>query len=281
MDGALVVLLVPIVIGALVVLFFAASFHSIGPAEVGLVTKRIGRKLEDDQLVALKGEAGYQADLLMPGLRFKLWPIFKVERYPWVQVPPDHIGLVIAQVGAAAADRRQVGGLQAGVRQLRRHPRPSSANGGQRGVQRPVLPPGTTAPIHPVGFVVITSDQIFGKVDLRGARRPRSARSTRNALKVTHITPQGERDIVGVVTTLEGPPSGDIASRIGGFSDVTAMEADRATARRSRSSRRCCAPRTTCTTTTRTTRRSSTTAAASASSTTRCSTARTCSTRSW
>jgi uncharacterized membrane protein YqiK len=45
-----------------------------------------------------------------------------------------------------------------------------------------------------------------------------------SALKVMHITPQGDRDVVGVVTTLEGPPSGDIASRIGGFSDVTAME---------------------------------------------------------
>jgi uncharacterized membrane protein YqiK len=30
--------------------------------------------------------------------------------------------------------------------------------------------------------------------------------------------------MVGVVTTLEGPPSGDIASRIGAFGDVTAME---------------------------------------------------------
>ncbi|HEY8060067.1 MAG TPA: hypothetical protein VID94_14995, partial [Acidimicrobiales bacterium] len=92
MDGALVVLLIPIIIGVLVVMFFAASFTSIGPAEVGLVTKRLGRKLEGDQLVAMKGEAGYQADLLMPGLRFKLWPIFKVQRYAWVQVPPDHIG---------------------------------------------------------------------------------------------------------------------------------------------------------------------------------------------
>ena len=43
-------------------------------------------------------------------------------------------------------------------------------------------------------------------------------------LKVFHITPQGDRDTLGVVTTLEGPPSGDIASRIGGFHDVLEME---------------------------------------------------------
>src|SRR3954464_2444521 len=93
--------LVVIVVVVLVVLAVMRSLPSIGPAEVGLVAKRVGRKLTDDQLIALNGEAGYQADLLMPGLRFKLWPIFKVSRYPWVQVPPDHIGLVIAQVGEA------------------------------------------------------------------------------------------------------------------------------------------------------------------------------------
>ena len=57
-----------------------ASFHSIGPSQVGLVTKRVGRKLDADQILALDGEAGYQAALLMPGLRFKPWPIYSVQR---------------------------------------------------------------------------------------------------------------------------------------------------------------------------------------------------------
>ena len=34
-----------------------------------------------------------------PGLRFKLWPLFGVKKYPWVQVPAGEIGVVIAQVG--------------------------------------------------------------------------------------------------------------------------------------------------------------------------------------
>ena len=77
------ILLVAIVVVALVVLVVALrSFHSIGPSEVGLVSKRVGRKLGEDELIALNGEAGYQADLLMPGLRFKLWPINKVEPLP-------------------------------------------------------------------------------------------------------------------------------------------------------------------------------------------------------
>jgi uncharacterized membrane protein YqiK len=207
---------------ALLVVIALKSFHTIGPAEVGLVTRRIGRHLRGDQLIALKREAGYQADLVMPGLRFKLWPVFKVDRYPWVQVPPDHVGLVIAQVGSP---------LPTGAKSAVYQPefgnfadlRTFLAHGGQRGVQRPVLPPGTTVPIHPVGFVVVTSALTFGKV-LSDATMDAVHQVDPQALKVMHITPQGDRDIVGVVTTLEGPASGDIASRIGAFSDVTAME---------------------------------------------------------
>ena len=81
------------------------------------------------------------------------------------------------------------------------------AVGGQRGVQRPVLPPGTTAPIHPVGFVVITSDQVFGKV-LSDATLSAVDQVDADALRVVHITPQGETDVVGVVTTLEGSAAG-------------------------------------------------------------------------
>ncbi len=68
---------------------------------MGLVTKRFAfRKLPEDNPIAFRGEAGYQADLLMPGLRFKFWLVFGVEKFPWVQVPAGEIGVVIAQVGA-------------------------------------------------------------------------------------------------------------------------------------------------------------------------------------
>jgi hypothetical protein len=36
-----------------------SSFTSIGAAEVGLVTKRLGGKLKGEQLLAMSGEAGY------------------------------------------------------------------------------------------------------------------------------------------------------------------------------------------------------------------------------
>ncbi len=217
-----IVVVAILVIVVVIVLTALRSFHSIGPAEVGLIAKRLGRKLGNGQLIARRGEAGYQAELMMPGLHFKLWPLFKVQRFPWVQVPPNHIGLVIAQVGAS---------LPTGAKSAEYKPEFGSFSdlgvfldqGGQRGVQRPVLPPGTTAPIHPIGFVVITTDRVFGQA-LSTSTLSALNDINPSALFVTHITPQGDTDTLGVVTTLEGPPSGNIASRIGGFSDVLEME---------------------------------------------------------
>lgn len=61
------------IVAVLVVLALWRSIRFIGAAEVGLVNKRIGiRKLSDDNPIGFRREAGYQARLLMPGLRFKL-----------------------------------------------------------------------------------------------------------------------------------------------------------------------------------------------------------------
>ena len=211
----------------LVLTFLTKSFNSIGPSEVGLVTKRVGKKLEGDQLIAFKGEAGYQAELLMPGLRFKLWPIYKVDTYAWVQVPPDNIGLVVAQSGAA---------LPSGAKSAIYKPEFENfgdlgvflEKGGQRGVQRHVLPPGTTAPLHPVAFVVLTPNDTFGEI-VSSATKAAIANINRNRLGVLHIAPQQGLDVVGVVTALEGPDPGAFASRIGGFDDIAELVANNAT----------------------------------------------------
>ena len=158
----LVILIVLIVIVVITVLVVLCSLHSIGPSEIGLVNKRLARRsLSEGDPVALNGEAGYQHDLLMPGLRFKLWPIYAVTTHPWVQVPAGEIGVVIAQVGGAikigakSADFNPAFGNFSQLQSF-------LANGGQKGVQRPVLPPGTLAPIHPAAFLVITADRVYG-----------------------------------------------------------------------------------------------------------------------
>ncbi|MFI5053434.1 MAG: SPFH domain-containing protein, partial [Acidimicrobiia bacterium] len=227
-----------IVVVVIVLFVFAKSLHSVGATEVGLVAKRFGlRKLGQDDPVAFRGEAGYQATLLMPGLRFKLWPMFGVKKFPWVQVPAGEIGVVIAQVGAPLP----IGAKSAVYR-------PELANfsnlhsfvelGGQKGVQRPVLPPGTLVPIHPVAFMVLTPQTVYGQpvspelaAQAKGnTLSPASFGLSPEQLQVTIIAPDAGVDLVGVVTALEGEPlpSGDIASRLGGFEDVAAIEASNA-----------------------------------------------------
>ena len=217
------------------------SIRRIGPTEVGLVTKRLsGKKLTSDNPVAFNGEAGYQAELLMPGLRWKVWPLYKVEKFPWVQVPAGEIGVVIAQVGqplpigAKSAVYKTEFGNFADLRNF-------ITNNGQKGVQRPVLSPGTLLPIHPVGFLVITKEKAYGlpvspelkrKVDTADRLTPESFGLEAEQLDLVRISPQprgsqpGLVDMIGIVTAFEGDPlqSGDIAGRLGGFADVEQME---------------------------------------------------------
>src|SRR5207249_2092400 len=216
-----------------------SSIYSIGPTEVGLVRKRFGAKLPGDNPVAFRGEAGYQADMLMPGLRFKLWLVYAVTKHPWVQVPAGQVGVVIAQVGqplpigAKSAVYKTEFGSFTDLKLF-------IDKGGQKGVQRPVLSPGTLAPIHPAAFLVITKPEVFGQPissDLstlahkKGELTYRAFGLEERQLEVTRISPHPTEagrvlDMIGVVTTLEGEPlpAGDIASRLGGFTDVEALE---------------------------------------------------------
>src|SRR6476646_5146060 len=157
--GALIVILIVV---ALILVTLLKSFHSIGASEVGLVSKRFAfRKLSEDNPIGFRGEAGYQATLLMPGLRFKIWPMFGVKKFPWVQVPAGEIGVVIAQVG----EPLPIGAKSAVYKPELEHFSNISTfvqHGGQKGVQRPVLPPGTLVPIHPVAFLVLTAQTVYG-----------------------------------------------------------------------------------------------------------------------
>jgi flavin-binding protein dodecin len=212
------------------------SIKTIGPTEVGLVTKRFGLgKLGDDNPIAFKGEAGYQAKLLMPGLRFKLWPIYGVKKFPWVQVPAGEIGVVIAQVGLPLPIGAKSGIYKPEFGNYSRL-EPFINGGGQKGVQRTLLSPGTMLPIHPVAFMVITQRKVYGlsvSPDLiervrgsGGVLRAETFGLTPEQLRVVVIAPVGPQDVVGIVTALEGEPLplGDIASRLGGFADISAME---------------------------------------------------------
>jgi len=228
------------VIVFLVVVFIWKSIRIVGPTEVGLVRKRFAiKKLGAKSALAFNGEAGYQAKLLMPGIQFKFWPLYDVTRHPMVQIPAGQIGVVIAQVGEplpvgakSAVYKPEFGNFQDVT--------VFANGGGQKGVQRPVLPPGTVVPIHPVGFLVITKDTVFGvpidehyaSLERKGGLKPETFGLNPDALNVVRIEPKifgGSKalDMIGIVTTFEGPPlpKGAIANRIGDFADLAEIEA--------------------------------------------------------
>src|SRR5206468_1622562 len=206
-------LLILAVAAAVVLALSLSSIYSIGPTEVGLVRKRFGAKLPGDNPVAFRGEAGYQADMLMPGLRFKLWLVYAVTKHPWVQVPAGQVGVVIAQVGqplpigAKSAVYKTEFGNFSDLRGF-------IDKNGQQGVQRPVLSPGTLAPIHPAAFLVITKPEVFGvpmSSDLRTLAHHKGQLThaafglDARQLEVTRIAPRPTEagkgiDMIGIVT---------------------------------------------------------------------------------
>jgi hypothetical protein len=235
--SGLTVLVIVVALFLLVTAFM--SFYSIGPTQIGLVRRRFGRKLPGNNPVAFDGEAGYQADLLMPGIRFQFKPLYAVSKHPWVQVPAGQIGVVIAQVGKPTPIGAKSGKYDSAFGNFTDF-KTFVERGGEKGVQRPVLSPGTLAPIHPVAFLVITKPQVFGvpvsdEYKTLADYKKLSFRAFGLEdwqLDVTRISPKptGEGgkvlDMIGVVTALEGDPlpAGAIASRLGGFQDVSELE---------------------------------------------------------
>jgi uncharacterized membrane protein YqiK len=114
---------------------------------VGVVTKKFvllgkNRRLPDGRIVALNGEAGFQADTLSPGLHMGLWPWqFAVDRQKFLTIPQGRVGCVEACDGKPLSSGRIVA----------KHvdcdsfqdARSFLANGGERGPQMTVIPSGT------------------------------------------------------------------------------------------------------------------------------------------
>jgi uncharacterized membrane protein YqiK len=113
----------------------------------GVVTKKYNvgganATLPNGKIVALKGEAGIQADTLAPGLHFWLWPWqYSVSVVPFVTIGDGRLGVVDARDGQQmAAGRVLAKKVECDTFQ---DARAFLQNGGQRGPQIAVMSPGT------------------------------------------------------------------------------------------------------------------------------------------
>ncbi len=116
--------------------------NSIGQVKKKFVVVGANRQLPPGKIIALKGEAGIQADTLAPGLHFGLYPWqYEVTVNPFIVVPPGKIGLIEACDGKPMPDGRILA-HQVPCDNFQ-DARAFLENGGERGPQMAVILPGT------------------------------------------------------------------------------------------------------------------------------------------
>jgi len=200
MFGALTPVQVTLLVG--VVLFLLA----LGPLvlgavlirerQVGVVVKKFSsRSLAPGRLLALDGEAGYQADTLAPGLHFGYWRWqYRILKVPLTVVPQGEIALVVAADGAAIPSERILGKVV--ECDTFQDARKFLTQDGEKGRQLGIITAGTYR-INTALFSVITTSDA-GEHGMSPEQ-----------LHVFRV----EADMVGIVTMLDGKPieAGEIA----------------------------------------------------------------------
>lgn len=161
----------PGLVGGILVFLLAAIFWKralwflgiiiVPDDSIGTVTKKFvvfgaNSNLPDGQIVALQGEAGYQADSLAPGLHMGLWPWqYTIDLVKFIVVPQGKIGVVQACDGRPLPSGRIVArDVDCNFFQ---DARTFLSGGGERGPQMKVVPPGTYR-INPLLFTVELAD---------------------------------------------------------------------------------------------------------------------------
>ena len=158
--------------------------------KIGLVTKKFvlfgkNKSLPDGRIIAIAGEAGFQAKTLAPGLYFWKWIWqYEIKLQPFTVIPTGKIGLVLSKDGAELETGRILArkvdcdmfqDAEAFIR-----------NGGRRGRQTDVMTAGSYR-VNTFLFEVTITD-------------------------ITYV----QESMVGVITTLDGEfiPQGQIAGKM-------------------------------------------------------------------
>jgi uncharacterized membrane protein YqiK len=146
--------------------------------QVGVVEKLWSARgsVPEGKIIALNGEAGYQADLLRGGIHFGLWRWqYRVHKVPLVTIPQGKIGYVYARDGESLPPSQTLGRVVScnDFQDARAFLGEADDKGqvvpGQRGRQRAIIREGVYA-INPALFVVITEDNVYGLRSLLAAR---------------------------------------------------------------------------------------------------------------
>ena len=195
-----------------IVLLLLKGIRFIPNNKVGIVEMLISPKGSIDQgVIALRGEAGFQPNMLRGGLHYLLPIQFSVHIVPLVTIPQGKLGYVFARDGQplspaqALASNATAHDFQDVVDFL--------SKGGQRGPQRKIIREGTYA-INLAQFVVITEERLYYLPLERSEEGvfQRMAAVLKERDGFAPVVIKGHDDEVGIVTVHDGPsmPPGQI-----------------------------------------------------------------------
>ena len=173
------VIWVVVVVAIVVVFYEALGVRYISNSRVGVVEKLWSPRgsVSEGRIIALNGEAGFQADLLRGGLHFGYWRWqFRIHKVPLTTVPQGKIGYVYARDGQPLPPSQTLGQVvDCNHFQDAKAFLLGEATGaegepmlGQRGRQRAILREGVYA-MNLALFVVITDDAVY-RLEVAGQR---------------------------------------------------------------------------------------------------------------
>jgi uncharacterized membrane protein YqiK len=207
-------LLIPAIIIAviLLVVFMSGFLRYIPNNRVGIVEKLVsGRGSVKSGFIALKGEAGFQPDVLRGGWHLFIPFQYRIHSVPLVTIPQGKIGYIFARDGLPLQPAQS---LASNVTANNfQDVRLFLQNGGQQGPQRQILREGTYA-LNLAEFVVITEDSVFylplSREEEATFKRMAEVIKERGGFQPVII--KGADDLVGIVTVHDGPslPQGEI-----------------------------------------------------------------------
>lgn len=193
--SSLLYIIIPIVVVILMIVFYRPLFRLFGIViipedKIGLVTKKFvlfgeHKQLPEGRIIATRGEAGYQASTLAPGIYFWYWFWqYDITLQGFTVIPNGKIGLLLAkdgrelETGRILARRVECDSFQDAEAFMN--------NGGRKGRQTGVLTAGTFR-INTFLFDVLITDMV-------------------------HI----HENMVGIITTMDGDAieAGQIAGKL-------------------------------------------------------------------
>ncbi|EQF29737.1 SPFH domain / Band 7 family protein [Clostridioides difficile CD160] len=142
--------------------FILIAINSVGITVVKgnefIILERRFSKQKSNNLISLNGEAGFEADILRAGFYFKSRFLYRVYKFPLIEINPGEVAYVFAKSGEDLYPK------QSSSKVIDcdnfQDTRTFLKNGGMKGIQRSILGPGSYA-INLAQFTIITARNLI------------------------------------------------------------------------------------------------------------------------